>query len=378
MKKSRTTLTHLPLCLGLIAIGAAPAIQAGETVPATASPSKQQHFSIRPQPLYSALSALASQTGVQFAYTAALVKGLVSQGVTGQHSTEQALRQILAGSGINFQFSNANTVTLKKAPTPVTATETHSETTLKAMTVVGEAVQDPNDPYAPDDKFPYQVETSTVGSKVPLEITQVPQSVQVITSKAFEDQGTFSIGNIMKQVASASIFGSRLSGFPKVNIRGFQTQQTRNGIRQLFASDTDFSALSHIQRVEVLKGPGSSTFGDGGDGGGIINVVTKRAYDALGAEVSFTRGGWTGFDGDITMGQFDFNSPLTSDGDLKARFTGEIEGSNTFINFQELNRQNFGLALTYDNGGPVRAFINAEYQHRQTFPNPGLPNRPEQ
>jgi iron complex outermembrane receptor protein len=81
MKKSRTTLTHLPLCLGLIAIGAAPVIQAGETVPATASPSKQQRFNIRPQPLYSALSALASQTGVQFAYAAALVKGLTSKGV---------------------------------------------------------------------------------------------------------------------------------------------------------------------------------------------------------------------------------------------------------------------------------------------------------
>jgi iron complex outermembrane receptor protein len=138
-------------------------------------------------------------------------------------------------------------------------------------------------------------------------------------------------------------------------------------------SDVDFSALSHIQSIEILKGPGSTTFGQDGDGGGIINVITKRPYDRLGAEVSFTRGGWTGFDGDITRGQWDFNTPLTPDGDLKARFTGEVEGSDTFINFQELNRENFGLALAWDNGGPVRGFINVEYLHRQSLPNTGLP-----
>ena len=184
MKKSRTTLTHLPLCLGLIAIGAAQVCMAGETEPATASPSKQQHFNIRPQPLYSALSALASQTGVQFAYTAALVKGLTSKGVTGQHSTEQALRQILAGSGINFQFSNANTVTLKKATTPVTATEPRSETTLKAMTVVGEAVQDVNDPF----NRSYTVTNSSTATKTDTPIMDTPISIQIVPRAVINDQ----------------------------------------------------------------------------------------------------------------------------------------------------------------------------------------------
>ncbi|ABA56849.1 ferrichrome iron receptor [Nitrosococcus oceani ATCC 19707] len=215
--------------------------------------------------------------------------------------------------------------------------------------------------------------TSTAGSKFPLEIDRVPQSIQVITEDAFQDQGAQSIGDIMKQMPSANVFGLRFGRFPSVTIRGFGTEQIRNGIQQLFFAGTDFSALSYIQNVEVLKGPGSVLFGQGGNGGGIINVVTKRPYDRLGAEVSFTRGGWTGFGGDITRGQWDINALLTPDGALKARFTGQVERSDTFINFQDLDRENFGLALTYDNGGPVRAFINAEYQHRETLPNPGLP-----
>lgn len=311
-----------------------------------------------------ALSQFARDAGILFTGESKLTDGKNSKGLDGEYTVEEGFKKLLAGSGLTYTITEDNAVAIKVAEPGSDATST-----LPAVKVTGRAVYDANDPNNPS----YQVETSTAGSKLPLEITQVPQSVQVITSKAFEEQGARSIGNIVAQVPSASVFGTRYSRFAKVNIRGFQTQQTRNGIRQLFVSDTDFSALSHVQNVEILKGPGSSTFGDGGDGGGIINVITKRPYDWLGAEVSFTRGGWDGFDGDITSGQFDFNSPLTSDGALKARFTGEIEGSNTFINFQELNRQNFGLTLTYDNGSPVRAFINAEYQHRQTLPNPGLP-----
>lgn len=219
----------------------------------------------------------------------------------------------------------------------------------------------------------YQLDESTAGTKFPLEITRVPQSIQVITSDAFEDQGAQSIGDIMKQVPSANLFGSRFSRFPGITVRGFRTDQTRNGIRQLFFSDTDFSALSHIQSLEVLKGPGSTVFGQNGNGGGVLNIITKRPYDRLGAEVSFTRGGWTGFDGDITSGQWDVNAPLTSGGALKMRFTGEVERTDSFINFQDLNRENFGLALAYDNGGPLRGFVNAEYQNRRSLSNPGLP-----
>lgn len=356
------TLTGLLLASVLIV---APSVMAEGTGDNTT----QRHYQISSGSLSRALSQFAGSAGILLSADARLTDGKSSPGLQGEYTVEEGLQKLLTGSGLVHAFTAGNTVTLKVA-------ENQSQTdvvTLPVMTVKVKAVQDVNDPYAPDGKFPFQVETSTAGSKLPLEITQVPQSIQVITSKAFEKQGALSISDIVKQVPSASIFGSRFARAPKVNIRGFQVEQTRNGIRQLFVYDTDFSALSHIQSVEILKGPGSSTFGQGGDGGGIINVITKRPYDILGAEVSFTRGGWTGFDGDITSGQFDFNSPLTSDGALKARFTGEVEGSDTFINFQELNRQNFGLTLTYDNGSPVRGFINAEYQHRNTLPNPGLP-----
>ncbi|MDD2760201.1 MAG: TonB-dependent receptor, partial [Methylomonas sp.] len=349
------TLNGLLLASALIVVPSAMAEGNGENT-------TKRHYQISSGSLSHALSQFAGSAGILLSADARLTDGKSSPGLNGEYTVEEGLQKLLAGSGLVHTLTGDNTVTLK-------VVENRSQTdaaTLPVVMVSGKS----DETY---DAMPYQAETSTAGSKLPLEITQVPQSIQVITNKAFEEQGARSIGNIVDQVPSASVFGTRFSRFAKVNVRSFQAQQTRNGIRQLFFPDTDFSALSHIQNIEILKGPGSTTFGDGGDGGGIINVITKRPYDRLGAEVSFTRGGWDGFDGDITSGQFDLNSPLTSDGALKARFTGEIEGSDTFINFQELNRQNFGLTLTYDNGSPVRAFINAEYQHRQSLPNPGLP-----
>lgn len=341
-------------------------------------------FDIPRQKLISALTEYAQQTGLQLLYSAELAENQTSNPVHGRLTEQEALQALLKGSGIRYRYVDDNVITLEWP-------KTGSLTTESLLAAAGPFVLAEAEPAKPEEApykgpveqedlvvqgieiSPFITPDSTAATKVPIAITDVPQSIQVITNAAFNDQGALSISDIMKQVPSATLQGTRYTRFPGVNIRGFEAQEIRNGIRQLFFADTDYSALSHIQKVEVLKGPGGSIFGQNGDGGGFINIVTKRAHDQYAAEVSFTRGGWTGFDGDITTGRWDLNAPLTPDGALKARFTGEVEGSDTFINYQTLDRQNFGLALSYDDGGPVRAFLNAEYQHRQTLPNPGLP-----
>ncbi|WP_341327910.1 TonB-dependent receptor [Methylotuvimicrobium sp. KM2] len=328
------------------------------------------------------MTEYARQTGVQLLYSAQLAEPLTANAIKGRYTPQQALERLLEGSGISYRTVDGNVITLEIPKTGSLSTETLLAAAGEFKLVKAEPEEKPwtgpveqlDMKVIGGDLSRYIEVDSTAGSKIPMETVRVPQSIQVITENAFKDQGTQSIGDIMKQVPSATVFGSRYARFPKVNIRGFQADQVRNGIRQEFLPDTnDFSALSHVQSVEILKGPGSTIFGQGGNGGGVINIVTKRPYDRFGAEVSFTRGGWDQFDGDMTSGQWDFNAPLTPDGALKARFTGEIEGTDTFINFQDLNRENFGLALSWDNGGPVRGFINAEYQHRQGLSIPGLP-----
>jgi iron complex outermembrane receptor protein len=322
-------------------------------------------FDMSSRDLSLALNDFAEKTGMELSYPASMTAGLKSKPLKGRYRAHEGLNVLLQGSGLAYRMTGDNSITLEK----VAAAEPQSGATLPAVTVNGESG-------ATDEEsaYQYQAETSTAGSKVPVDITRVPQGIQVITQKAIEDQGALSIGSILRQVPSATVVGTRFSRFPRISIRGFRADQTRNGIRQIFGGDGDWSALSHVQNVEVLKGPGSTVFGQqSNEGGGVINVTTKRALDAFASEFSFTRGGYDEFDGDLTSGQWDINAPLLADGALKARFTGEVEGSKSFIDYQNLDRENFGLALSWDNGGPVRGYINAEYMNRRTLPNPGLP-----
>jgi iron complex outermembrane receptor protein len=71
-------------------------------------------FDIAPQPLASALMALGRQAGLQVVVDAPAVAGLSSGGLTGTMSAERALQQVLAGSGLMYRFTNANTVAVER------------------------------------------------------------------------------------------------------------------------------------------------------------------------------------------------------------------------------------------------------------------------
>ena len=57
-----------------------------------------------------------------------------------------------------------------------------------------------------------------------------------------------------------------------------------------------------VERVEVVRGPSSSLYGSNAFFG-VINVITKRAYDVDGAEVSGSAGSWRTFTGRATLGK---------------------------------------------------------------------------
>jgi iron complex outermembrane receptor protein len=218
-----------------------------------------------------------------------------------------------------------------------------------------------------EESSPYRRETSTAGSKIPVEIERIPQSIQVVTEEAIRDQGTIDVGQTLKNVPSANVGQSRFARYPNWTIRGFPVVIQSNGFRQLLRQGVDISSLSNVETFEVLKGPGSALWGQGGLGG-LINIVTKRPKDHFGGYVSGTYGEY-----DLGVADFDVSSPLTPGGALAGRIAGQIERSGSFIEFQNLDRENLALDLRYDDGGPVRAYLVTEWIERRTLPNPGLP-----
>lgn len=188
----------------------------------------------------------------------------------------------------------------------------------------------------------YLQRTTSAGGFSDVDLREVPQSVQVLTGEFIRDTGLLSLGELLNAVPGASPSLSRTTPFGTAvtQIRGQDALIYRNGLRDVDYSDIDNSALINVERVEVLKGPAGIVYGTGGPGG-IINIVTKMPEDEWSAEVRATLGTRSTR---IVAG--DVNVPLI-DG-LGLRVTAELERSDSFIDFSEIERDNVSATLAYE------------------------------
>lgn len=212
--------------------------------------------------------------------------------------------------------------------------------------------------------FKYQ---NSFGEKSGIPLEKVPQSIQVISSDEIAELGATSIGDLLRNVPSASAGYSRVGSYQSfsLKVRGFLADQMRNGIRQRYYEDVDASALSNIERVEVLKGPSGVLYGQSAVGG-VISIVTKRPQQEFAASGSLGLGSYNQkiISGDIT-GQ------LTDT--LSARITGEIERSDSFVDHNPIDRNNIAFALEYSPTDSMTAHLVTEYVARDTQRYAGLP-----
>ena len=70
---------------------------------------------IAPQPLDSALKEFAEKSGLQVIYVAKLAAGKNTSGAKANRSDTETLEQLLASTGLEYEFLNANTVTVQVA-----------------------------------------------------------------------------------------------------------------------------------------------------------------------------------------------------------------------------------------------------------------------
>src|SRR5688572_30113125 len=90
-----------------LAIGASAnaAVESGRHTPT--------EFQIPAEGLADALSKFGVQTGMQVLYPPELARGRKSRALSGRHTVEAALKQLLAGSGLMWSYVNDTTIVLK-------------------------------------------------------------------------------------------------------------------------------------------------------------------------------------------------------------------------------------------------------------------------
>lgn len=132
----------------------------------------------------------------------------------------------------------------------------------------------------------YRATKSTTSTGISLDIAKTPLNIQVVTGTFIEDLNLDNMHQAIRYVSGVQNdeFNRDASG---VRIRGMQVGNFyRNGNPRPFNFSTD-----NVDRIEVVKGPVATFFGQGNPGG-IINYITKKPEFTTGG-ISSSRSGAT-------------------------------------------------------------------------------------
>jgi iron complex outermembrane recepter protein len=210
----------------------------------------------------------------------------------------------------------------------------------------------------------------STGSKTDTPLRDIPASVQVIPQEVIKDTGSTTLDGIIRSAPSVQQASQSNYGFGNTySIRGLTQSFLRDGVPDGLSINGYFRTLTDVDRVEILKGPGSSLFGTLSPGG-TINLISKKPQSTPVYGVNLTAGSFGSYGGNV-----DFTGTLNEDKTLLYRFNGaynKTDGyrgiANTSIEFlpkitwkpNEFNTLNFSFdyrnvdVITDSQGIPFR------------------------
>src|SRR5690606_13791743 len=132
-------------------------------------------------------------------------------------------------------------------------------------------------------------------AKLPLKDMENTQVYSTVTNEILKSQTVTNFDDALKNATGVEQLwtstGRGGDGAGYYSLRGFSVQpQLVNGLPGLTNGTIN---PANIERIEVLKGPSATLFGNAVSSyGGLINVVTKKPYVGTGGELSFTSGSY--------------------------------------------------------------------------------------
>lgn len=248
---ARGLLSAATLCLALVLLPTAGTAQSTPPLPPPKPGQLAQYqseidFDIAPQPLSAALVQFRRQSGFQVAYRTEDVQGLTTEGVTGRFTPEAALQRLLAGTGLGYQLSAADTVTLERLA---------------------------------EDPGPLRMSPVTVtASRFETAVSDVPASITVLDEQEIRASPTFqrdTLSAVGKAIPGASL---NLNG-DRPAIRGRDVSFRINGVEiNSKGLPTDFAlkdiAPDTFATVDTVRGA-DATFGIGATGA-VVNFLNKE------------------------------------------------------------------------------------------------------
>ncbi|MBS0965968.1 TonB-dependent siderophore receptor [Acetobacter okinawensis] len=283
-----------------------------QAVAQTVQTQQKMSFHIPAGSLSDALVSFSKQSHVLITSTAVSLRGHGTSGLSGQFTPTDALQKLLQGSGLSYSSAGNGAFQI----VPASANITLGPVRVGGSLNTHEAATGPG--------VGYVAKYTETGTKTDTPITEIPNSIYVITKQEILDQQAQNIRETLRYMPgvyveaqgtadNGSASGSLSNGTGGIMMRGFAATQYVDGIasRSQSAGETAF-----VERVEALNGPASVLYGQVGPGG-LIATRLKQPTDTPVRNVTVGFGNWGRYEA-----TFDVGDKITKSGNLKYRIAG--------------------------------------------------------
>ena len=327
----------------------------GSHAPRAMAQAQTFDFAIAAQPVRQTLNEIARVTGLAVVYEETAAASVAANPVSGRQSASGAIDSALAGTGLAWRQTDAQTITIS-APEPAAGpVEGLLLDTLVVTAAPGTTTEDTG-----------SWTTEWMRSATGLQLTQkeTPQSTSAITDAQMKDRNITSIPKAMDAATGVTVQGYD-SERTAYHVRGFEVDayqidgvplptQATVGYGD---SDPDMVLYDHI---EIVRGATGLMQG-AGEPAASINFIRKRPTSSLRREVAAGISHPLG-----ARVETDLSGPLTASGALRGRIVGAIDSREGALDGYSKDKYIGYGVLEFDLDDATRVNIGASHQATRT------------
>lgn len=243
-------------------------------------------------------------------------------------------------------------------PAVATTTRDDEKTLTVEASAAGQAAQASSDYSVP-------VTSSNVGTKMPLALRDIPQSVSIISKQRIQDQNLTTIGDVLSNttgVSANSIDSERVSFWSRGNLIN---NYLFDGVPTIVDSIWDFGETAGdtaiYDRVEVIRGANALSTGSGYPSAS-VNMVRKHADSkVVTGSLTAETGSWDKqrYVGDITV-------PLNDAGTVRARAIGGYQEADSWLDRYHRRTRFLSTIVDADLTDSTTLTLGWDYQSSET------------
>jgi outer membrane receptor protein involved in Fe transport len=330
---------HLKAIIACVLAGASSAPSLSGAVAATQAEART--FNIEAQDLGSALKAFAFQSNREIFFAPELTQGKQTHGVVGRYDELDALKKILADTGLTYTITDSNAILVRDVSSVTTRTGSHAtgnpavhlaRAEMNAQTEPqsaapkgGANTQTPGSGAATTDDWDSIYEVIVTATKRQERARDIAGSVSAMSGAQLEAIGAQSFSDYLTRTPGV-VFNAGPLGDSTAIIRGVGTSVGKDqgqGPTGYYINEIPLTEPGYainipdidtydVERVEVLRGPQGTLFGSSALGGAINLVAREASTSGFDASVQTSASSTHHSDGNVNYsGKGMINVPLS-------------------------------------------------------------------